>query len=209
MQTGSLPPLPPNKSLWLTPLPKFAVTVRAHDVDIPDPLFLSNIDFQRRGEDELTRFIYEVVKAAIPVGKKWPCKYWDPRANAPTTADKALEQFAVDFRWQMKHLQFNSAFYCEKILYIEEEWLRTWTEHFIDKANDIAHQKYLTETLQEEATVATSLNAGATIATQILLDEMVVFAEEIYKHQLQRQKKKLVSLVIQKLGELRCTALEP
>ena len=153
----------------LAPIRKVTDIDTAHDVYSLDPFCSSNIDYQRRGEDELTKLIYKVVQAASDIVTSHRCKYKDSRDKSLTTADEALKSHAWDFRWQMKHLKHNSTFYRTEVFEnITAKWLKTQTQDFKENADSMAHKQHLKDK-----------KAGGTQATKTLLDKMVTFAEEI------------------------------
>ena len=171
-----LPLIQPSAPRVLAPIQRVTDPLTGHERYPLDPFCPSSIEFQRRGEDELTKFIYILVRAGATIKTRWPfvCKYRDPVTEAPITAKKALSGPALDFRWQMKHLQFNRCFYCQKVLDANEEFLWRWTKYFREEANKMAHQQHLKDLLQPIP------NPEAINTTQMLLDKMVTFAEEIY-----------------------------
>ena len=179
----------------LAPIRKINDTVTGSAVYSLDPFCPSNMEYQRRGEDELTKFIYKVVQSASAM--ELPLKFENPvNRTCDMTASEALRGPALDFRWQMKHLEYNRTLYCKEVFgkKIREGDLKTWTRSLREKADRVAHKQHLQDNLRigkegaegkdgamtAEEQGRKEPKVGGSTATQNLLDEMVNFTEKIY-----------------------------
>ena len=84
-----------------------------------DPLCPSNFEFQRRGCDEATKFFHIVIEhAAAQVASRLLYEVRDKDGEKTTEdASKVLGTLSLDFRWQMKHFQYNRDIYSKKIFH--------------------------------------------------------------------------------------------
>ena len=153
-----------------------------------DPFCPSNMEFQRRAEDELTKFIYTLVESASKMNLNF--KYENPISkHCDMSAAEALQGPALDFRWQLKHLEYNRTLFCREVFKqkITEPEFRRWTRNLREKADKLAHKQHLQDDLrvaeerdqsQDEKSEA---KAGTSDAISHLLDEMIQFTEKIYR----------------------------
>ena len=125
-----------------------------------DPLRPSNIDFQRRGVDEATKFFYITIDHATKrnLKEKLGIRYEDPEVQNKddrihNDATKILIKLLLDFRWQMKQFEFNSYVYSVYIFYgcISADELKEKTRHLREMAVSLAHQKHLSDNFKERA----------------------------------------------------------
>lgn len=188
---------PPCNIKALAPIRKVSDTVTGSPVYSLDPFCPSNMEFQRRGEDELTKFIYKVVQGASGMGLA--LKFENPvNKSCDMSAAEALRGPALDFRWQMKHLEYNRSLYCKEVFKkIKEGDLRTWTRSMREKADRLAHKQHLQDHLRtgkegmegqegamvEEQERRKEPKAGTSDDISRSLDEMVNFTEKIYLSQ--------------------------
>lgn len=164
-----------------------------------DPFCPTNMEFQRMAEDELTKFIYKLVETASKMNLAF--KYENPATKTcDMTASEALQGPALDFRWQMKHLEYNRTLFCREVFRhrISESDLRTSTRSLKEKADRLAHKQHLQDDLRvkrnaahdgvvdkEEKMMKSEAKTGTTTAILNLLDEIIQFTEKIFRSLIQ------------------------
>ena len=133
----------------------------------------SDIDYQRRGEDELAKLICKILQAAANIDLHKRIIYYHSYKPLIIQANEALEGPAWDFHWQMKHLRKDcNSFYFDKVFdKTNEGWLKTEMGYLITSRNIVAHKQYLRD--------KNMLKAGGAHSIPTLLDRMVTFAETI------------------------------
>lgn len=120
-----------------------------------DPLCPSNIDFQRRATDEAAKFFHLVIKHASQRGLK--IRYEDPeireKGKKGIHADptRILGTSSLDFRWQMKHFQYNRDVYSKQVFHklISSDLLEVMTQELRTLADSIAHQQNLADNYKD------------------------------------------------------------
>ena len=159
-----------------------------------DPFCPSYMDYQRRAEDELAKFLYIVVKRASKMSLKISYYIYVPadRNFEPTfNFNKALESGSVlDLRWQLKHL----IGFKNRSLYYNSVFRPSWTlNEFINllnyikqKGNNLAHKKHLRDQLRGQQTVG--VKSGTFNDINDLLDGMINLADMIYNAMQHMQK---------------------
>ena len=111
----------------------------------------SYYEFQRRGEDELAKFFHQVVEYASKYtsGKeKKPLNlnYEEPGMKKQhKNASSVLGRASLDFRWLMKHLEYNRPKYSRYIFkgQISEDEIKRICQAVRRKADELAHQQDL------------------------------------------------------------------
>ena len=87
-----------------------------------DPFRPSNIDFQRRFEDEITKFLYLLgVDMAHPYLNDYFINFQDLEGNA---CDERKRQYFPDYRWILKHFSHNCREYVLLLMQTKEPHLR-------------------------------------------------------------------------------------
>ena len=156
-----------------------------------DPLCPSNMDYQRRGEDEAAKFFHLVIHHASTLGLK--INYEDPEEReAPGKGisqdpTKILGKFSLDFRWQMKHFQFNRTVYSKSVFSgqeIDEEYLLKVSRDLRHIADTMAHKQYLPDSYQEKENMSdhSQENANKCGTAQCILaffQHMITFVDKV------------------------------
>ena len=118
-----------------------------------DPFCPSNMEFQRRGEDEISKFLHLVIRHASRL--KLQIKYEDPQQReqgAHSNAARAVGTLSLDFRWLMKHLEYNRSIYSKAVFNssISEAYIQWCCRKLREKGDLVAHKQHLQDNLQEE-----------------------------------------------------------
>ena len=108
-------------------------------------------EFQRRGEDELAKFFHQVVDYAskYTIGKeKKPLNlnYEEPGMKKQhKNASSVLGRASLDFRWLMKHLEYNGPKYSRYIFksQLSGDEIKRICQALRTKADELAHQQDL------------------------------------------------------------------
>ena len=111
------------------------------------------MEFQRRGEDEISKLLHLVVQYASRL--KLQIKYEDPQQRvqgAHNDAARAVGTLSLDFRWLMKHLEYNRSIYSKTVFNssISEAHLQDCCRRLRQKGDLLAHKQHLQDNLQEE-----------------------------------------------------------
>ena len=80
-----------------------------------DPLHLALIiELQRKAENEFVQFVYKLLEHASKMNLNF--KYENPISKqCDMSAAEALHGPALDFRWQLKHLEYNRTLFCREV----------------------------------------------------------------------------------------------
>lgn len=106
-------------------------------------------EFQRKGEDEMAKFFHLVIEHASQLDtEKLPngLNYEDPLSKKiHKNAKQTIGTASLDFRWQMKHLEYNLASYSRYVFRgtIKADELKKQCEKLKRKADDMAHKQHL------------------------------------------------------------------
>ena len=111
----------------------------------------SYYEFQRRGEDELAKFFHQVVEYAskFTIGKEkrsLNLNYEEPGMKKQhKNASSVLGRASLDFRWLMKHLEYNRPKYSRYIFkgQLSEDEIKRICQALRTKADELAHQQGL------------------------------------------------------------------
>lgn len=111
----------------------------------------SYYEFQRRGEDELAKFFHQVVEYAskYTIGKEkrsLNLNYEEPGTRKQhKNASSVLGRASLDFRWLMKHLEYNQLKYSKYIFksQLSEDEIKITCKAVRKKADELAHQQDL------------------------------------------------------------------
>ena len=111
----------------------------------------SYYEFQRRGEDELAKFFHQVVEYASKYTSGKEKKPLNLNYEEPGTkkqhknAGSVLGRASLDFRWLMKHLEYNRPKYSKYIFkgQISEDEIKRICQAVRKKADELAHQQDL------------------------------------------------------------------
>ena len=137
-------------------------------------------------KDEFTKFNYKLLESASKMNL--PFKYENPISKQfGMNAREALRGPALDFRWQLKHLEYNRSLFCREMFKqkIGEPEFRKWTRNLREKADKLAYNQHLQDDLRmvDERVQAeeekSETKAGTSDAISHLLDEMIQFTEKI------------------------------
>ena len=164
-------PLPVGftKTRLLGPLRTVRDTVTGLAEYTLNPFCPSNMEFQRRGEDEISKLLHLVVLYASRL--KLQIKYEDPQQReqgAHGDADRAVGKFSLDFRWLMKHLEYNRSIYSKGVFNssIPEVYIHHCCRGLRLKGDLLAHKQHLQDNLQEETEGAQKKGSGKTTTEQ-------------------------------------------
>ena len=146
------------------------------------------MDYQRRGEDEAAKFFHLVIRHASTLGLK--INYEDPEEReAPGKGisqdpTKILGKFSLDFRWQMKHFQFNRTVYSKSVFSgqeINEEYLLDVSRELRHIADTMAHKQYLPDSYQEKENVSepNSNKCGTVQCILRFFEHMITFVDKV------------------------------
>ena len=111
----------------------------------------SYYEFQRRGEDELAKFFHQVVEYAskFTIGKEkrsLNLNYEEPGMKKQhKNASSVLGRASLDFRWLMKHLEYNRGNYSRYIFnhQLSKDEIERICQALRTKADELAHQQDL------------------------------------------------------------------
>ena len=114
-----------------------------------------------------------------------PFKYEDPISKQlGMNAREALRGPALDFRWQLKHLEYNRSLFCKEVFKqkIGEPEFKRRIINLIEKVDKLKDDLSVVRTDQPEEDSREKSEANAETADTIshLLDEMIQFTEKIY-----------------------------
>ena len=94
-------------------------------------------------------FIYKLVESASKMNLNFKL-YENPISKqCDMSAGEALRGPALDFRWQLKHLEYNRSLFCKEVFKqkIGEPEFRKWTRNLREKAK-LAHKQHLQDDLR-------------------------------------------------------------
>lgn len=174
-----------DKARPLGPIRKVQDTVTGEPEYSLDPLCPSNMDFQRRAEDEAAKFFHKLIDYASKLSKK--INYEDPEAREKKKGERGITQdpekvlgkYSLDFRWQMKHFYFNRTIYstvvfCHKI---PEEYICDTTQNLRHIADCLAHQQNLTDNYRHRN--RGKRKCGTTLYIKEFFVSVIAFVEKV------------------------------
>lgn len=126
----------------VTGLPKYTL----------DPFCPSNMEFQRRGEDEVAKFFHKVIEFASEQ-KDLQLNYEDPESRKVSqNPTRVIGVWSLDFRWQMKHLLYNRSKYSSHVFngLVSESYIMQRCRQLKDQADEMAHKQHLMDNLRQK-----------------------------------------------------------
>ena len=165
----------------LCPIRKVSDTVTGKSCYLMDPLRPSNFDFQRRGCDEATKFFHIVIEyASAQTGLKYEVRDKD---GGKTTEDasKVLGTLSLDFRWQMKHFQYNRDIYSKKIFrgHISTQDLERKPWNLRKLIDSLAHQQNLSDNYKFKERANSDVKCGASKQITEFFESLISLVDDM------------------------------
>ena len=148
-----------------------------------DPLRPSNSDFQRRGCDEATKFFHIVIEyASAQTGLRLQYEVRD-KDGVKTTEDasKVLGTLSLDFRWQMKHFQYNRDIYSKKIFrgHISTQDLEHKPWNLRKLIDSLAHQQNLSDNYKFKERANSDVKCGASKQITKFFESLISLVDDM------------------------------
>ena len=148
-----------------------------------DPLRPSNSDFQRRGCDEATKFFHIVIEyASAQTGLRLLYEVRDKDGGKTTEdASKVLGTLSLDFRWQMKHFQYNRDIYSKKIFCgrISTQDLQHKPLNLRKLIDELAHQQNLSDNYRFKERANSDVKCGASKQITEFFESLISLVDDM------------------------------